>query len=328
MSSHDLKQIALLVIILAKNPDDTVQSSTERADAFHELVGIGAAAVPTLIDALDTTYNYFLARALVEIGESAVEPLIDALHDANAVRRANAAYTLALMEDERAAPALIEALDDEDANVRKEAASAFTQLHSAEAVLRLCEALGDEEQEVRVAAAAALGTQGDVRAIDALREAFLKDEDEQVRRAAQAALKDMGNDPTLSEMEVAHEIEAEALKMLSETVRDTSNIDADSVGGPKVELLIATLESDDFIVQRRAARELVKLDYQAVNSLIAALQSHNPTVRAHAAWVLGEIGDPRAMEALEETVQDDDDEVRYASQQALLKLKNSPGKRK
>lgn len=313
-------RIHQLVTILIKDPESTIQSATTRGDAFHQVLALGGEIVPALIEKLDVPYSYYVIRALIQIGSASVDPLMAQLASPTALRRANAAYALGKIQAEAAIPALINALKDSEFLVRQKAAAAFSDLIVPAAVLPLCDALQDPQAEVRTAAALALGVQKDERATDPLNALFLKDTHEPVRRAAQQALTQLGHNPAESHIPIAHEIEVQTLKMLSGTVRSTQNIDADSVGIPRVELLVATLESPDFNVQRRAARELIKMGEKAVMPLIAALQSPNADVRAHAAWTLGELGDARAQDALRQRTQDPQAEVQYAAQQALAKL--------
>jgi len=53
---------------------------------------------------------------------------------------------------------------------------------------------------------------------------------------------------------------------------------------------------------------------------------YNPSIRARAAWELGEIGDKRAKEALKKLLNDNDNGVRNDVKQALEKLKKKKRK--
>ena len=98
------------------------------------VVGLGAPAVPALIQALgDLSENVrrAAAEALGKLGDpQAVPALIKALGDDwNAVRRA-AAEALGKLGDPQAVPALIQALGDRSENVRRAAQQAIQQIQT------------------------------------------------------------------------------------------------------------------------------------------------------------------------------------------------------
>lgn len=310
-----------LVALLIDDPDNTQEAPAARADALQTLTDMGADAVPALVQGLSSPYNAYISRALKAIGDPSVDPLIAALTDeTNATRRANAAYTLGRMKVKRAVPNLIRALEDSNDEVRSQAAMALAEVPHVDAVMPLCEALEDKATDVQSRAAVALGAHHDERAIEPLKDLFRRSDEEPVRRAAQTALKQLGHELKAEEIEVDPSIGVRAKRMLSDSVSTDTMLAADTLGIPRVELLIATLESTDVSVQRRAVRELVRLGEKAVIPLIGALQSKNPTVQAHAAWALGELGDKRAIEPLKTACEANHESVRYASEKALAKL--------
>jgi HEAT repeat protein len=332
--------IQTLVQTLINDPDSD-ESPIERADILKELVEIGEPAIGPLIDALATPNSVYLVHALIEIGEPSVQPLIDALSVAttpngdNALRRGNVAHALGRMKAIAAIPVLLKTLRDNHVEVRKQTASALAQFQDERIVLPLCESLNDTDSDVRSSAAHALGLQGDIRSIEALKIAFVQDNSDRVRRAAHEALRRLDADPGLGQVTIAPDIQLNVARMLAETPQSADHglselhdkrATADfahitSANIPQIELLIATLESDEYSIQSRAARELVNIGVKAVDSLIAALQSSKPSVRARAAWALGEIGDKRAAKPLRVAKKDKHEDVQYASERALKKLK-------
>ncbi len=171
---------------------------------LHELVGIGAPAVPALIEALKDKDNdlYIRGNAAYALGEikdpQAVPPLIEALKDEDLVVRRVAAYALGKIKDPLAVPPLIEALKDEDLVVRREgwrvrlaAVHALGQIKDPRAFEPLIEALKDADTDVRQNAAYALGMIGDKRAISALdgRLDLLGEQDTHVRQAIEYSIK-------------------------------------------------------------------------------------------------------------------------------------------
>ena len=89
-----------------------------------------------------------------------------------------------------------------------------------------------------------------------------------------------------------------------------------------LETLLEGLESDNVIVRQDAARMLGELgDERAVPALIERLeQDEDDFVRALSASSLGDIGDERAIEPLQNALQDEDERVREAADAALAQL--------
>ena len=135
------------------------------------VVGLGAPAVPALIQALGDDSNAVrraAAEALGKLGDpQAIPALIKALGDYwYDVRRA-AAEALGKLGDPQAIPALIQALGDDEFRVRRAAAEALVKIGTP-AVPALIQALGNNDREVRRAAAEALGKLGDPQAVPPL----------------------------------------------------------------------------------------------------------------------------------------------------------------
>jgi len=225
------------------------------------VVGLGAPAVPALIQALgdsDSAVRRAAAEALGAIGDlQAVPALIQALGDWRSENvRCAAAEALGKLGDPQAVPAFIKALGDSDRAVRRAAAEALVKIGTP-AVPAFIKALGDSDRAVRRAAAEALGAIGDPQAVPALIQA-LGDRGENVRRAAGEAL-----------------------------VR---------IGAPAVPALIKALGDSIWDVRRAAAEALGAIgDPQAVPALIKALGDSVWDVRRAAAEALGAIGDPQAV---------------------------------
>ena len=86
---------------------------------------------------------------------------------------------------------------------------------------------------------------------------------------------------------------------------------------------IAALKDKDEYVRKAAAYALGKIkDPRAVEPLIAALKDHNSDVREAAAYALGKIKDPRAVEPLIAALKDEDSDVRKAAAEALGEIKD------
>ena len=154
--------------IVALKTDDT----TARMKAANELGFMradAAEAVPTLVDALEDSYEPVRRNAIYAlgaIGKPAVEPLIDALaaekeaFDMDPILHiCDAAHGLAATGASETVPTLITALQDASENVRASAAYALGEMGpaAAEAVDELVALLIDESEEVRRHATSALG---------------------------------------------------------------------------------------------------------------------------------------------------------------------------
>ena len=95
------------------------------------------------------------------------------------------------------------------------------------------------------------------------------------------------------------------------------------IGQPAVPALVAALKDEDSDVRRHAAWGLGEVkDPRAVEPLIAALKDKDSHVRGAAAWELGMIKDPRAIEPLIAALKDKDSGGRGAAAWALGMIKD------
>ncbi len=220
------------------------------------------------------------AVALSKIGQESVEPLINALKTEGRPGRANAAFALGMVRDERSIEPLIAALQDGEWQVREKAAWSLGLTGDQRAVEYLAGALKDAEWHVRAQAAWALGLKGDDRAVDSLI-AALRDENQHVQSQAAWALGLKGDERA-------------------------------------VEPLSLALQAQGEDVRSQAAWALgLKGDARAVEPLIGALRDTNAHVRSQAAWALGLKGDKRAVEPLKVALNDADEQVRKQAAWAL-----------
>ncbi|HMF56567.1 MAG TPA: HEAT repeat domain-containing protein [Pyrinomonadaceae bacterium] len=253
------------------------QSATEREQAtcaLGEMRGRAASAIPALIKMLGdatevmrincggrerygnanvnerTTLGEEAAITLVKIGApEAVEPVIAVLGEENARARANAAWALGVLSDERTVEPLISAMRDADAVVRKNAAWGLGLKRDGRVVEPLIVAMGDSEVEVRNNAVWSLGIVGDERSVEPLVSA-LRDGDWKVRSQAAWSLGLRGDERA-------------------------------------VEPLINALRDNEPGVRTQAAWALgLRGDSRAVAPLTTALRDGSADVRHNAAWAL------------------------------------------
>lgn len=263
---------------------------TKRDHAAHELIRLGADAVPSLLEALQTQDLNLLSlyqRVLARI-PSATPTLIKLLATAHPLIRGRVAEVFSISKDRAAVPALLDALQGEYFTVRSRAALALGRIGDAKAVPFLLSALKDPEDEVRVAACLALGLFKDPSTFDAITNVLLDDPMIEVR---QAAAKALGN--------TEHPA---ALPYLMEALHD----------------------SFWWFEREYAAADLLhaieKMNTAAVDPLIRALEDKEGTVRKFAAALLGKLGDPRAIEPLGMKLYDMHYDVGRASAEALAKF--------
>ncbi len=91
-----------------------------------------------------------------------------------------------------------------------------------------------------------------------------------------------------------------------------------------VPLLAAAFHDSERSVQTKAGRAIVEIGTPAVIPLILLLKDSEARIRKFAAERLGEIGDPRAVEALIPLSHDPDEQIRYIVITALGKIHPQP----
>jgi HEAT repeat protein len=292
-------------------------------DTLAELGKDAREASPALTKLLGDPNVYVrvkAARALWAIDGQAL-PIADTLRKSlayddpkdadSAAVRSWAAYVLGELgiEGKQAYPELLKALSDKDETVRRQAANALARLADPtdrldpeplqNAALRK-----DEAVFVRVNAARALWK------VDKSKAKLVTD-------VLLAALKEPGADTRRLAIETLADIGPEAAKVgvgaLNAALQDKSpevrraaadalpKMGADAKGG--LASLTDALKDSDAEVRIRAARAIWTIDntktLTVVPVLIRALNDRNQSVRAWAAWTLGQIG-PKAIEAVPE----------------------------
>ena len=272
------KQIALL------------GDAAKRNAAAQELLRLGADAVPSLMEALQTQDLNLLAiyqQILARIPAASPE-LTKALKSAHPIIRGRVAEIFGISKDKNAIHILIEALHGEFFTVRARAAMTLANIGDGRVLPELLPLLKDSEDEVRIAACIAVGRFHDPSTFDELANVALDDTKIEVRQAAVKALGD-SKDPA-------------AIPFLMEALRD----------------------SFWWFEREQAVRVLLTaiegMGEGVVEPLIEALGDREGTVRKYAAMILGRLRDPRAMEELGMAVYDLHHEVSQTAAQALAQF--------
>ncbi|TLY32549.1 MAG: HEAT repeat domain-containing protein [Nitrospirae bacterium] len=248
------------------------------------------------------------AQALIKLADpAATDALIEALQDDYWSVRMHASHALARIGGSRVVEALIPMLGDSIKECRDGAVDDFAAIGAA-AGERLVAALRDERWRVREGAAKALGLIKDRRAVDGLI-AALRDRDGSVRTIAAEALGRIGDPKAIKGLMAL-------FKDTSKLVRVAATIALTQIGDPTVETLIEGLKDENFQVRLHSVQALggITSDYptgrswlrdsRPVPHLIALLKDKDRAVREDAAIALGMIGDPSAVPALVEAMQD------------------------
>lgn len=254
--------------------------------AAEALAGIGARAIPALIEALRSHRDSDrdrAARVLWRIGAPAVDSLMAVLQDKSATpeMRAASARTLGMIGDKRSIKGLALLLKDERYFVRQQAARALGQMGEP-AVDLLLEMTASSAPATREAAIEALGSTSATRAVNRVIDA-LSDSNPNVRAAAVKALGESS-----SERAVPH--------------------------------LMALLRDDSSALRAQAASSLARLGQFATPSLISALKDSKPSIRQLAASALGDVGSKDAVAPLIELVTKDQSGARPEAIEALGKI--------
>jgi HEAT repeat protein len=288
------------------DPDWTVR--TEAIAAVSRLVDeFSAVRIPETAKALvrllpiaDRDVREKTIRALGAFGRSAVSVLVDSLSVRSVMVRSGAAAALGLIQDPTTVPALVDLLTDESKHVRLAAVTALGNVASTRAIEPLIERLGDPDARVRGAGIDSLQKIGGA-AVAPLIEALEHSHSETATASTLLALSRFSDDRAL----------VPVLNRLGHSYMDVrwAAIDAAVAYGARAVPFLT---------------EMLVLNRVPVEPLIADARK-NPMKRNRLRTIraLGELKDPRAVAALEEFGQEDDDEIRAAVEDALAKIRTA-----
>ena len=229
------------------------------------------------------------AEALGDIGELATPFLVTALrhHDNVVVRRA-AAKTLTIIADPEAVPPLLEAfLNDEDIVVRGSSAGALAHTGEAAAPFLLdILASPDHPQEIKGHAAWALAFMG-----------------------------------TEAETHLYRALNSDSLDVRCAVISALGHVAQEKSDERSCQLLVSALTDPEALILAEAAAALAQINYpSSVPHLILALRDQDLDVRKAAISSLGKIGDPRAMDALQASLDDELDVIRTLAKLAINQI--------
>jgi len=279
-------------------------------------------------------------KMLVKIGNTrAVGPVISLLGVKDPGVRKTAVEALEKMGDYRVAQPLMDIKEDDNKEVKRAVEKALKTITD-----RLILALKHEDKGIRKNSAEALGKIGDTRAVDPLLEA-LRDKDRGVRMSSTEALGLIGDPRAVKSLSLFLEGMTDEGKNAAVAISLIGGKEATEVlmgelghenyeygewlmalipgmNNPSVETLIAAL--DNVNTQCGSSFILGEMgEVRAVEPLIKLLASEKSGVRYRAVEALGKIGDKRAIEPLKKLINDSDEDVRQVAAEALKKLEKN-----
>lgn len=250
-----------------------------------------------------------------------IEGLMRSLQEGEAMKRADAAKALGMIEyedeKERAISALVERVkEDEIPTVRANAALALGHVGGEVGKKALEESAEDEDWEVRHDAAIAMGEYRDERFIDTLY-SLLEDDETDVQKKAIEALGKIGEEEKgekiISELEDLLEVP----ELKKEVVKAIGQIGTEKA----LAKLGKVFENGEREIREIAVQGIGKLEgEEAEEILIEALEDESWRIREEAAASLGERGGEEAVAALLETLEDEKDHVVEQTLKSLGKL--------
>ena len=278
-----------------------------------------------------------------------VTALLQAVDDETQKVRLEAIYTLGVVArpplQSDAVPALIKALDHYDPLVRAGAAEVIGRLQVKSAGAALMKAVNDSKEPVRFAAMRAVGELRDGTAVEALTQQFnfyakgegawsaldalarvghpssvplfksrLGDRDPYLRRAAAEGLGRAGDTSEVAALEIAAGNDQSAM------ARAAMAFALQKLGRNYVTRLVDFMGSEKMVPQIEAY--LLELGPPIARELPARLQEPDPAMRARVADVLGAIGDPSVLPALQKAAEDRDRDAADAAKRAIERIRS------
>ncbi len=284
-----------LILRAMKDEDIVVRVSGARAAVETHLAAAADLVHPWLSDR-----EVRLRRQACEVlgafpSARAIPVLARALGDPDASVRLAAAAALGAQGSTEAVSPLIGKLEDSEPSVRARVADALARLHDPRAIVPLVGKAQDSVVEVRLAIIRALGSLGDPKATQALL-LSLRDSSNDVRLAAIEALGSL----RVSEASVA------LVPFLSERGAPLRRGAVDALGQIGTDAAIASLvallgtgeDATAGINSSPVRSALLSVGSRAADAVLPLLSSPTRATSASAAWILGELREPRAIPLL------------------------------
>jgi len=233
---------------------------------------------------------------LVAGGQLSVEPLITVLKGQNWRLKVHAHQVLAKM-GEPAVPALTEVLNNPttDRYAKSMAIDALSKMKALQAEPLIQQKLNDPDRLIRVSSAVALHSMGKENPTKIIIEG-LKDPDVEVRRVASKAMAELFDNPPADQL-------IDLLKDQDPDIRNNAIIAIGKTRSTETARLLTKAMRDDKSEEVRNSAEfaLKKMGESAVEPVIELFKSADDMeLKVRAAQILGDLGDKRAVPALED----------------------------
>jgi hypothetical protein len=230
-----------------------------------------------------------------------------------------------VLQEEQASGKLelrVQQLQDDDPQVRRYAAWALGELESSEGVDPLIDGLSDRSSDVRLVSAWALGEIKDNDGIGPLTE-LLDDNDPLVREMAVLSLGEIGSTRAINPIMIAVDNDEDLLEPALWALGEISGRRANEARDELFEQLGQRGWENDQVWAGRLGTQDARSISNDVSALIGSLDDRDAGLRTSSAEYLGERGDPRAVEALLDTLRDPDPRVRAMAIWALDEINPS-----
>ena len=307
--------VGVTVLLFTTTTCPQVTATTRDATAAVNTPDPAERLLPMLTDAdADVRKGAALALAKLDDGR-AIQPLFTALHNATEpFARNEIENAIFHIWDLAAADPLLEALQSDDPVMRKEAAHFLARFPESRVSERLATVMAnDPADNVREEATVALGTMCDLRAVTPLI-AMLQHRTAGTRGLAAQLLGKIGDPRAVDQLLELAQHDPDNSEIPQERAIEALGAIDDARA---IKPLLALLPNVVIRVRYKIIETLNHNSQVFVLDVLSALTDKNPIVRRQAAYMLGKIGDQRAIDPLIAALQDEDLSVRNAVIQAL-----------
>jgi HEAT repeat protein len=210
--------------------------------------------------------------------------------------------------DKEGSDFLVQELTSNNKQVREEVADALVGMKYQIAIDPLIQALNDKNGDIfRKRAGELLCRIGEPAVIPLIH--ALKDKNRYIRFGAADSLSKMGDERAIKPLLVVLKDKDSYIRL--EAAKALDNIGWESKGGQ---------ENVYYLIAKAKWKEVSKIGKLAVIPLIQALKDGELDLRYEAAETLGEIGDERALEQLNNTLKDENEDVRNKVAEVLFNM--------
>ena len=260
----------------------------------------------------DVSIKSYSAKLLgLKMDTRAVIPLIDMLNDPEKDVRTEAAISLGSIKDRRAIPALLNFMSINDAPLRSIAIEQIGLFYDSRALSKLNEALTDTDITVRTSSVMALSQYREKSVISPLK-SIINDPNVSIRNYAIVGLSYTGDKSVVPIIDGCINDKDPSVRMYA--LRSLVRMKVDDV----IEQLFTLIEDPTSEVGSWIHYDLSQYVDNAIDKVIALLQSNNSEVRLRAVKTLREMKDNKAIDSLAiALLNDEDDKVRSQSARAL-----------